>query len=242
MVGTIYMGRLATIAKRPSEDAFHALVRSCREGGITLVLGAGISIPRGIPKWDELAAVVWKRVFGKRSAPWKGSFQKSLRAVPQFLPIVFELACRERGEAEFIQILRESLYAKAVKPADDPGFVRSKETLALVARLIVREHKRKQGRRIDAIITFNADDLLEQAVGWFAEKARGRPDVVRPIARSTHVPLTGSQSRSVPVYHIHGFVPSSMGRASTSSADSGVPGSLRRFRSHTAGTRIGVIA
>jgi hypothetical protein len=55
------------------------------------------------------------------------------------------------------------------------------------------------------VITFNADDLIEQAV----ERLAGdEVYVVRPIVRSTHA-FAGRVSQPViPVYHIHGYLSS----------------------------------
>src|SRR5262249_17688360 len=131
-----------------------------------------------------------------------------------FLPIIFELAYRELGEPAFLKALKSNLYSSKVRyPADDlVGMRTSSETLAVIARLIVQEYKRDSRRRIDAVITFNVDDLIEQAVNTVAGLARKMPlpgkDVVRVVARATHSYLGGPLRRAIPVYHIHGFVPS----------------------------------
>ena len=178
------------------------------------MLGAGVSTPRGIPKWDKLAKVVWQRVFPSRPSPWTGaSHEQSPQAMPQFLPIVFELAYRELGEAKFFKVLQECLYSNARHPAGDRGFAKSTESLAVVARVIVNEYKRRQRRRVDAVITFNADDLIEKAVGAI-QSDRAQP-AVNYVARSTHfLPEFGRDW--IPVYHIHGFLPSKapLGRTS----------------------------
>jgi hypothetical protein len=51
--------------------------------------------------------VVWKRVFHKRLPFPNGAGRSSPSVMPQFLPIVFELAYRETGETDFVRILRE---------------------------------------------------------------------------------------------------------------------------------------
>ena len=182
-----------TVSRNPRGDieSFRAhfdttlLVDAIRQGGVTLVLGAGVSIPRGIPKWDKLAKAVWHRVFPSEPSPWtRASRGQSPKTMPQFLPIIFELAYRKLGEAKFIQVLQKCLYARARYPAQDRGFAKSKESLAVLARVIVKEHNRLQGRRIDAVITFNADDLIEQAVGVIQTSKQN--SAVLPVTRSTH--------------------------------------------------------
>ena len=198
-----------TVSPNPRRDrpAVQSLVNATRQGGVTLVLGAGVSTPRGIPKWDKLAKVVWQRVFPSRSSPWIEDDHGQLpQAVPQFLPIVFELVYRELGEAKFFEVLQECLYANATYPVDDRSFGKSTESLAVVARVIVNEYKRRQRRRVDAVITFNADDLIEKAV--FALQSDDAERAVHSVARSTHFLPAFFGANWIPVYHIHGFLPS----------------------------------
>lgn len=195
------------------EDARTELIRASHRGGMTLVVGAGISMARGLPSWDALGQDLWREAFGRRRSPWNtASGKKSPREVPQFLPIVFELAHERLGAEAFLQILRQKLYQNARFPFRDPQFPKSPESLAVLARLIVQEFKRGRDRRIDAIVTLNADDLLEQAafalVGGASFKL-GR-EVVRVVARPTHSPVRGDKFQPIRVYHIHGFLPSNI--------------------------------
>jgi hypothetical protein len=195
----------------PSAEELRINLRKyARRGGITLVVGAGVSIPRGVPNWEYLARAIWKKGFGKTGAPWAG--KGSSGQVSQFLPIIFELVYRKLGQEKFIESLKENLYAGVEYPGDDRTFKSSSESLAVIARVIFQEYRRKAGRRIDAVITLNADDLIEQAVNTFADARTlrdpfGRP-IVQSIARSTHFDPRGHVFRPIPVYHIHGFLPS----------------------------------
>jgi hypothetical protein len=130
--------------------------------------------------------------------------------VPQLLPIAFELAYRDLGESDFIEALKTHLYSEAEFPSKKPEFRQSDETLAVIARLLVQEHKREGRRRIDAVITLNVDDLIEQAVNHIAGFDHPPPsdgEIVRVVGRGTHSQVE-SRNRPIPVYHIHGFVPS----------------------------------
>ena len=191
------------------------LAARAQSGGITLVVGAGVSLSRGVPDWESLAHRLWLSAFKGRLSPWKTSKEGlSPRQLPQFLPIIFELAYRELGEPAFLEALKSNLYSSKVRyPADDlVGMRTSNETLAVIARLIVQEYKRGSRRRIDAVITFNVDDLIEQAVhavaGFGSKTPSPEEEVVRVVARATHSHLGGPTRRAIPVFHIHGFVPS----------------------------------
>src|SRR6266545_3758710 len=104
--------------KPPASPPDQGLIAQTKNGGITLVLGAGVSVPRGIPNWDILAQNIWHEVFGGKNDPWFGRPEYSPRHVPQFLPITFELVYRKIGEADFIELLRRHLYAKAKYPVN----------------------------------------------------------------------------------------------------------------------------
>ena len=188
-------------------------VERCREGGFTLVLGSGVSAPRGLPTWEALAQDLWRAAFGKRRSPWETDpGVKSPREVPQFLPIVLELAHRKLGQEKFIDALRTKLYANARFPVHDVGFRKSPESLAVLGRLIVQEFHRGGRRRINAVVTFNADDLLEQAV--FASQPP-QPKlwgghIVRICARATGRRLGMPGTGPIPIYHLHGFAPANI--------------------------------
>jgi hypothetical protein len=201
-------------AQKPvSSNPRKELVQAAWRGGVTLVLGAGISVSRGLPTWDTLAQDLWREAFGPRRSPWDTrSGGKSPRDVPQFLPIVFELAHDKLGADRFLETLRTRLYQNARSPMRDARFGRSRETLAVLARLIVQEFRRQEGRRIDAIVTLNADDFLEQAVKICAARSSRHLDerIIRSVARATHAGLGGGRRRPIPIYHIHGFLPSNI--------------------------------
>jgi hypothetical protein len=187
------------------------IVGAAKRGGITLVVGAGVSLSRGVPNWEALAQRLWTAAFGRRRSPWQTSDEAhSPRHVPQFLPIIFELAYRKLGEKKFVAALQQHLYARVRYPADDRKFKQSDETLAVLARLLVQEYQRIGRRRVDAVITFNVDDLIEQAVATVSgvEAPSFQNQVVRVVARPTHAHLGGPLRRPIPVYHVHGFVPS----------------------------------
>lgn len=212
--GQQHLQKLFKTPVRPKAEIRKALIERTQKGGITLVVGAGVSIPRNIPNWENLAKAMWKTAFGKKKSPWEAS-ETSPTSLPQFLPIVFELVYRKLGEKEFAKVLKENLYSKAVRyPRRDKEFESSSESLAVLGRLIVQEFEREQGRRIDAVITLNADELLEQAAITLVQRKTigrypGHPFHV--IGMSTHRDLGRQKKRRIPIYHVHGFIPQNPG-------------------------------
>lgn len=197
--------------RRDSTTARRLLIKAAQRGGINLVLGAGVSIPRGIPNWNDLAKSVWNDVMKDKSGPWaRGNRGSSPKDLPQFLPIVFERVYRKlQNDSRFLEILKKRLYARAKFPWRDPAFHRSNEVLAVLARLIAAEHKRGARRRIQSIITFNADDFIEQAISCAAGAGESflPSEIAGAITRSTHRVLPPT---AVPIYHVHGFLPSDL--------------------------------
>jgi hypothetical protein len=184
------------------------LIEAARRGQVTLVLGAGVSRPYGVPGWEELGRRVWDLAFPGQASPWVVQPEQSPRLLPQFLPIVFEMAEAALGAERFAGMLREGLYAGAAAlEAED--LTRSDTSLAVVARLLVSEADRRR-RRVARVVTFNADDLLERAT---AAVARGIAPV-RRIAQAGQSPLTHCAGGEIPVYHLHGYLPRDPGPAS----------------------------
>ena len=190
------------------------LIAATQAGGITLIIGAGVSMPRGIPDWNTLARAVWRRALPDQPDPWSRDGESSPSDIPQFLPIAFELAWRRLGEPAFLELLKRELYKNAKFPITEPRFGRSDESLAVIGRLLVADQKRSEGRRVASVITLNADDLIEQAVS----RAAGNRDTIitggitETITRSTHRIIKPS---SIPIYHVHGFLPSDRWKSDT---------------------------
>jgi SIR2-like domain len=159
------------------------------------VLGAGVSLSRGVPTWSVLARSLAKRL--ETPIPADAEVLH-----PLGLPIAFErmeASCAKRG-AVFAEELRAQMYGELGPQSDT-------DTLGVLAALLVREQA-LDVPRIRRVVTFNVDDLLET-------EANGERDpfvdpVLWAITRESARPRAerGAGGRPpIPVYHLHGFLP-----------------------------------
>lgn len=195
----------------PHPPAWRELIQDAQDGGITLVLGAGVSMPRGIPSWLHLvrwacreAGITSKGIDwlndDKCQPPDSMMLRVALEEVDHRLRSKARRGKRSDldGRRGFSELLTRGIYADCKAGATD--------SLSIVCDAL-RVDQARQSRRITRVITLNVDDLLETEVN------RGcSPDaiVAWPIARAHHHPrrVRGANSRPpVPVYHIHGFLP-----------------------------------
>jgi hypothetical protein len=148
-----------------------------------------------VPSWFQLVEDLWRTTF-REPMP-------QVAEIPQSLPMALDRIADRLGTARFISELRRCIYEGVEVPSQLAG-PEQHTSLAYVARLLVREYHRGERRRISRVVTFNVDDLLERAV---AQLCPDRP-VLRPVARASHHPARGLGEQPIPVYHLHGFLPS----------------------------------
>jgi hypothetical protein len=73
--------------------------------------------------------------------------------------------------------------------------------------VVVDVHDRGPAWRVVRVVTFNADDMLEQAVHAAAgARDSSSSPILKVIARASQHPRH-SGGRPIPVYHVHGYLP-----------------------------------
>lgn len=182
-----------------------ALITIANRGGITLVLGAGVSLSAGFPNWEDLAKRMWDHAFPDKKSPWDAPLEKSPRSLPQFLPIIFEMVMEQLKGEKFVEALHHYLYPRYPRPTKRRTRS-SKSSLEVIARLISQEHKYAGRRRIIRVVTFNVDDLLERKVHVYAKK-----QACEGFARADRRIRWERGDEPIPIYHLHGFIPQARG-------------------------------
>lgn len=187
-----YVGR-----RRRTDTPRSRLVAAVEGGAVTLVLGAGVSLELGVPNWRGLALKVWEAA---DLTPTERTQVERLAEEAPSLPMLFELAERRLGFERFVEALRDAIYADAPKMmADDTG-----TTLGAIATAIRQDYGLGAARRIARVVTFNADELLRDAL----RRRRGNlGQYWRTADHAVYQEPAGRGAQPVPIYHVHGFLP-----------------------------------
>lgn len=188
------------------EGAIRRLRYAWETRQLILFLGAGVSIPYGLPSWKNLVLELlfeqaqdtrrlgrmWPH-YRRAVASWMTDYFDYdplvlARMVERHLREVPTDASPHGGTASlFLERLRAHMYANLRKPHE-------RTLLAAIADLVARGGSRSG---VEAIVTFNFDDLLEHEL----ERKRVK---VQPVTSGARQDGSG-----LPVIHVHGFIPQS---------------------------------
>lgn len=176
------------------------LAKQCERGGLSFVLGAGVSIDAGLPSWNDLLRALYSKhleeiVFQNQNITFsdikylvkvleKIEFNSALMAARY---IRRGLCKNDDSSDKFISIVRESLYQY------ESASARDSKLLNTISELCV---PKKTGVKIDSIITYNFDDLLENEF-----------DTKHLLYRSIYRDGDSPTRDELPIYHVHGFLP-----------------------------------
>lgn len=171
------------------------LQNAWKDRKLVLFLGAGVSIPHGIPNWNDLVLELLMEQTSRFDGLWPhyrtalGSWMSdSFDFTPVSLSRVFKKrVAGSQQQNAYLERIRTALYRKKATA------VASHDSLAAIVRLIRRSEK--AGRRIPAVITSNFDDLLEQQL-----RAAG-------VATSSIYDGQRHTESTLRILHVHGFLP-----------------------------------
>ena len=182
------------------------LQRAWQEKDLVLFLGAGVSKPYGIPTWNDLVLEILfdqtdvARRLGKIDLPFRRALASWLVDYYDYDPIILarvvkneirRRASRGRSGKEsgprdlFLEKVREHLYPKNPPTPHEPT------TLTAVAEFL---KKSGENTGVEAVVSFNYDDLLERKLAGGME--------FRPVWSDRR-----SREKGLPILHPHGFLP-----------------------------------
>ncbi len=179
-------------SSNPQKKHLDALVKACKEGQVTLFVGAGVSIPYGLPSWEELITGLllsedggrFKNFYPNYRAALSSWMARNLDFSPVTLGRVYKYKSEKGEVSPLSDALQKRLYAN-FEPGNREG------TLLCALVDLVQEHPGLFPR----IVNLNFDDLLVTALqdAGLPAYARYRSNDLRP--------------GEIAVLHPHGFVP-----------------------------------
>ncbi len=152
------------------------------DGVLTLFMGAGVSSGFGLPEWRTLIARVLSRDTDK-------DFLDSLpsRTPAELIKLIDAI---DDGSQKYVTKIHEALYRDAAPSLLNQ--LRQSPLLLSVAALVTGAHR----GRIDSVVTYNYDDLLEQYLRMLGL-------AVCPRVKSTDL----SKRADVEINYVHGRLP-----------------------------------
>jgi hypothetical protein len=197
-------------------DAYRVLREAFANGELTLYLGAGASVPSGLPSWERLIQSMYFRNMQTEA------LRQNLDSYPNYLYAISEWVLSKHREPldimvrkiksrylenEFLQFLKDTLYAGFIYREESPDSLGRKKiqrpqrlttnnpTLEAVVDLCSRTQPGIAG--LEGIITYNYDNLLELALEQHQYTS------FQTIWNTRQQMEPGR----VPIFHVHGYVP-----------------------------------
>ena len=195
MAATIYekfIQNLAADAAPKLDIAYpsnHAALRKhlaseFKNSRFTLVLGAGVSEPSGLPSWSTVTNRLIKKIFQSTEG------RQVVRRIQKLsIPEPRKIRFLEQSSPAFGLAVRDAIYERYTH-------TNKNKTLKAIARLAATTHTQK---RFLNIITYNVDDLLEEHLNAIGLK--GHYSVI-----SCDKSYRSAKER-VCIYHPHGYLP-----------------------------------
>jgi hypothetical protein len=191
------------------------LLAQYRKDGLVLFLGAGVSTCSGVPSWDNLIQKVFAQLDLGKFDLGKFDYETVKWSFPNLLT-QFDLAAYTLGsQREFVKMLYDCLYGdarfKEIKNiiTEKKSWTQQRwnkllvqlqrnETLKAVGELLIVKtgENWRRNQQIHAVLTTNADNLLELYCQASAPRAR----LLTMVDRAS----VGDHPEMTPVYHLHG--------------------------------------
>jgi SIR2-like domain len=188
-----------------NKEAITSLKSSFKRGELTLYLGAGVSIPSGLPSWEHLVLLIYFRTL--HADINMNVYSNYLLAVAEWilrekkdpLDVVIRKIRKTWSENDFMDVLRESLYGNI---RDSTGRVflkaidRNRTLQSIVSDLLNKSVLKSRGVR--TVITYNYDNLLQLAL----ERKK-----IDKKFQTIYKDVPEYKLNKIPIYHVHGYLP-----------------------------------
>jgi SIR2-like domain len=180
--------KTAGLSFRPEDtnsESFKSLRLARDQGTLSLVLGAGCSVPFGLPSWDRLVS---ETVCAVLNIDQKSEIARHLtRTSLSSLVLIRFLKAHDLFDQHFFSLLKQRLYRNYNASTIVPYFDR-------LAGLVCGTDSRPAPH---SVLTYNFDNVLQQRI-----ERSGRP--IRSIYDEATYRL---RLPGFPIYHPHGYLP-----------------------------------
>lgn len=159
-------------------------------GNVVLFLGAGVSMSAGLPSWERLLKDVLKNGIDASENDFKFISEQchhSSIIAARYIKILHHSNHSEAPKEEFLTLLHKGLYSSYQKK-------RMIDEKSEISPLLTSIGNMVASKKVESVITYNYDDLLEQ------ELNRQNVRAVTMNDKSKYSPARGE----VPIYHVHG--------------------------------------
>lgn len=177
-----------TQAENENDQAVDRLSKAHHEGRLTLVCGAGVSVGAGISAWNDLLLGLLEKMMSSISdtgdLPLKVSDANEFQKRYGSSALILGKYLKSNLGKDFASKLRGALYLGNPNTSD------------IIEAIVELSRPQRDGKPLDSIITFNFDNLIEEAL----ERSRVKH---KPI----HTEGMRSKSSELPIYHVHGYLP-----------------------------------
>ncbi|NID09532.1 SIR2 family protein [Fibrivirga algicola] len=181
------------------------LKEAYKERRLVLFLGAGVSLPYGIPTWKDLVTNILINRADERYEYFFPAYRPALASwlsdklgfSPTLLARVIRYQIDNHGHLsdvkqqvnEYRRVIRDALY-RTYRPD-----VQGDTTLAALVRIIEANEGENRERAFPAIVNFNFDNLLEKML---TERGIG----VNPVYKNSRV-----INKNLSIIHVNGYLP-----------------------------------
>lgn len=180
-----------------NEEKINLLKKALFDNQLTLVCGAGISRDSSIPTWDELLVNILNEIYSNDNdidIEDKVTAKSLLSLMPQsnlILGKYLKIILKE----DFNKVVQKHLYLYYNNSYECESINRCLKTNMMNAIVELSRPKRR-GKQLKSIITFNFDDLIEQALSNHKIEYT-----------SIWKEGQGYEIDALPIFHVHGFLP-----------------------------------
>lgn len=173
---------------RDYTESISKLNHALKEGRLTLVCGAGVSIGAGIPSWNDLLIGLLEKMMAQLSdmsvVSVKGVNAKEFYNKYGGSALILGKYLKSNLGSDFASELRDALYVNNPTSCD------------IINSIIDLSRPQRDGMPLDSLITFNFDDLIEEVLS--ANKIRHK---------SIYDEGMKNKASELPIFHVHGYLP-----------------------------------